>query len=174
MTTRQRKKAAPKTRSKARPKKTTKRSQADNGQTDPQQAWNKRRGEDHTKRGRGEDDRVDPGDYVASISRCNGGVDKNGNPYLSFNMIVKSGSFKGSKVSSPFFTSASKGKALDVNRVDRLFEVVQKLGYDTIELNPTAEDMQELALELTAEKPDVNIHVAHNDEYQNVYINSLV
>lgn len=127
-------------------------------------AWKKTRKEHAESKTDFEDDRVDSGDYVATVT-ARAGVDKNNNSYFAFAFTISRGDSKGSKFSS--FYGLQRESAIDI-----LMGQVEALGYDLDEVELT--DLPNLAETLTNDPPEVRIQVKHQGNFQNAYIQGIV
>lgn len=124
-----------------------------------------------------EDDRIDPGDYIARITRANHGTigtgEHKGNLYAGLTLLIMNkGDFENCQISSFF----------DLDRYDWTMEAFarQMKGTDLWDISDfNIEDVPEACAELNKLKPKVRINVSHsqgNDgrEYQNFFVNGAV
>jgi len=127
-------------------------------------AWKKNRKEHAESKSDFSDDKVESGDYVATVT-ARAGVDKNKNSYFAFAFTISRGDSKGSKFSS--FYGLQRESAIDI-----LMGQVEALGYDLDEVELT--DLPNLAETLTNDPPEVRIQVKHTGAFQNCYIQDVM
>lgn len=122
-----------------------------------------------------EQDEVDDGTYVATLSSGRTGSDKNDNPYAAFDFTIERGEFKGATVSK-FHSIAERGERTMEQALQSLFIDLKRLSdtsvnFDTIE----PADVEDLVVDLTEESPVISIGVRNSEyngkNYINVFIN---
>lgn len=122
-----------------------------------------------------EQDVVDDGTYVATLSSGRTGSDKNDNPYAAFDFTIERGEFKGATVSK-FHSIAERGERTIEQAMQSLFIDLKRLSdgdvdFDTVE----PEDIEDLVVDLTEESPVISIGVRNSEyngkNYINVFIN---
>ena len=103
---------------------------------------------------------------------------KDNKPMVTFHFMVTKGDAADTTLKRTYFLSAlppkpgKQGITLE-QRMDDLAIALQKLGYDTSEFNSTADIPPALAW-VIANKPSVQVKVATNGPYQNIYLNKAI
>jgi len=141
-------------------------------------SWNKAR---TAKAGEGMNDIPDipAGPYVAQLDKATVGDSKN-LPRFQMTFIITEGEHKGVKLRrTDFLTGKDKdGDDNSVTRMEYLAKQVQGLGYETEDLQIS--ELPRLAIDLSKEKPVVNINVARGEsdttgkEWMSIYVNKPV
>lgn len=99
---------------------------------------------------------------TAKVSKIIFGIDKNKNEYIQFSYIVTTPEFKGVRVSKNH-TLDVKNKEKYAKAADRVYQDIQRLGYETADWG-TAAPKKLLATikEINEEKPSVKLSLASN------------
>jgi hypothetical protein len=117
--------------------------------------------------------------FVAKLTRCTDGNDKNGIPYIILNFVITEGEHRGVSLSKYLTLDMDDQKRLE-RELKTLCMFLQNLGKDTTEWeDDIVEKIYEACDELTAEKPSCRLslskYVHTNDtEYLNMNVVGLI
>ena len=127
--------------------------------------------------GNREQEPIDDGAYVASLTTARSGTDKNGNAYAAFDFEISRGEFQGVSISKFHSISTTEWRTIE-NALQSLFVDLQRLSGegDFSEVEP--DEIEDLVNELNDEKPTISVGVKNWKSEKsagiNVYINNRV